>query len=893
MEFSGISEKYILDRELASGGEGTIWSVKGNDKVVAKIYHQTKLESDPELESKITYMYNNPPDASILDQIAWPKELLRNNGKFAGFVMPKLDTDTILKNIYPYPPTPKMPITTEQKIVVAINICVVISEVHKAGYVFGDFNPQNIGVNLKTGHVAFFDADSYHFTDDNTGHTYRCCVGADGYIAPELIEHIHKNGSNFLDAPLPTFTKETDYFALAIHIFKLLMNGFTPFNGIKECESASQASPATGNKAIERDNYCFKAGNKPQSLATPELSSLNPDIQYMFKKTFEGGVKDPQKRATADEWYKVLAEYKEQLQQCSNDPKHYYYVNTPKCPYCEADKRYQDNLSKSPKSSYHTGSSGNAQVSFSNPVNVPPTPQRNSGNAYQHPQTANPNIAYQPQGPQRYSKSSKVKTVLRVLCWVLFFPIMLIIKVWKSGMSVIAKIIITFFILSLTDVLLLRTQHYKDFVNDVTSSLDEDGEVSSRLGETGEVTDGNFKYIKNNKSYTVSVNPQSKNNISGNIVIPTSFKGLTVTAIAENGFEGCSKITSVVIPDSVTSIGAGAFAGCDELTDITLPFVGQSESASGPEAVFGYIFGFETEKASKVPEDKKCVEQYSGTAYTIDAQAPVRMEYTWQCTTYDDCNGWFDPEVVYYYYQIPESIKHVTVTRQTSIRHFAFNNCNFIETINYPDEINKDSYVGVAAFRNCSSLQFKDSLLEVKDNYISVGSYAFANCSAPTKIIVSNYVREIGKGAFMGCNNVTEISIPFVGESQSASGPDAVMGYIFGFEIEEETKSPENDTKVEQYTDSYFTINEQPPARMGYTWQCTTCCDFHGFSTPELDYYYYGIPDSLEKVSITFSKNIPSFAFNNCNNIKTIVIGEGYSTGEYSMQGCPAEIIVQ
>lgn len=32
--------------------------------------------------------------------------------------------------------------------------------------------------------------------------------------------------------PLDTFTKETDYFALAIHIFKLLNNGFTPFNGI-------------------------------------------------------------------------------------------------------------------------------------------------------------------------------------------------------------------------------------------------------------------------------------------------------------------------------------------------------------------------------------------------------------------------------------------------------------------------------------------------------------------------------------------------------------------------------------------------------------------------------------------------------------------------------------
>lgn len=887
MRFNGISGKnYILDRQIASGGEGSVWSVNGDDKVVAKIYHQEKLASDPELENKITYMYNNPPDDSILSQIAWPMDLLSENGKFAGFIMPKLDTDTNLKKIYPYPPNPSMPITTRHKLIIALNICIVISEVHKAGYIFGDFNPMNIGVNLKNGHVAFFDADSYHFTDPQTNHTYRCGVGADGYIAPELIEHIHNTGSDFLGAPLPTFTKETDYFALAIHIFKLLMNGFTPFNGIKECESVSQSSPATGNKAIERDNYCFKAGNKPQSLATPELSSLNPDIQYLFKKTFEGGVKDPKNRATADEWKKALEEYLGQLKICTNDPNHYFYINNSTCPYCEAYKRYTAYTSGL-TSKFKTGTSGISQVSFSQPVNIP-----NSGNSYRQTQSAlnTPSQSRAFIQQNSYKKPSKVKPILRVLCWVFFFPIMLLIKIWKSSMGVVAKLFLSYLVLPL---LMVITIHFGQMING-NFPLNDDKSLSDTISPNAKgVVDGDFKYVKYNNSYIISVNPKSKTSISGNVVIPTKFKDKPVKAIAENGFEGCTNITSVEIPESITTIGKGAFAGCDELTDLTLPFIGHSEESTGPEAVFGYIFGFETENASKAPDEITEVEKYSDAAYTIDAEAPARMDYTWQCTTCNDGDGWFDPEVVYYYYQIPESIKHVTVTRQTSIRHFAFTNCSFIETIDYPDEINKESYIGVAAFRNCSALQFKDSLLEVKDNYISVGSYAFANCSAPTKIVVSNYVREIGAGAFMGCNNVTEISIPFLGGSQSAIGPDAVLGYIFGFEVEKENKTPENDTNVEQYTDTYFTINEQPPARVGYTWQCTTCCVFGGFLTPEIHYYYYGIPDSLEKVSITFSKSIPHFAFNNCSNIKTIVIGEGYSLGEYSMQNCPAEITVQ
>lgn len=74
--------------------------------------------------------------------------------------MTKLDITDELSDIYVYPP--KSGITYQQKLVLAQNICAVIHEVHRAGYVFGDFNPRNIGINVNTGVVAFLDTDSYH-----------------------------------------------------------------------------------------------------------------------------------------------------------------------------------------------------------------------------------------------------------------------------------------------------------------------------------------------------------------------------------------------------------------------------------------------------------------------------------------------------------------------------------------------------------------------------------------------------------------------------------------------------------------------------------------------------------------------------------------------------------
>jgi uncharacterized protein YegL len=348
MTVIGLSgTQYQLDSNLLSdGGEGKIYRVlSGLSKAVAKIY-KTGVPTH-ELEEKLKYMVHHQPGSNVLNQVAWPIDVIYDTRKkFSGFIMPVLSIGNELGEIYRYPSTLK--ISVYQKIIIAQNICVIVSDIHNAGYVIGDFNPRNIGLDMNKGIVSFLDTDTYHVVDPSQNKVYRCHVCAPGYSAPELLEkcanHISTNPGDksqaYAKTPLPTFTKETDDFALAIHIFKLLMNGFSPFGGIIETLSLSQAAPGTGDAAVRQDNYCFKPGYKHCSTAVPTLNALPQEIIDSFTRAFISSKTDPTQRPSAVVWHSALRKYETGLKQCPRNELHQYYKDNISCPFCEADKRY-------------------------------------------------------------------------------------------------------------------------------------------------------------------------------------------------------------------------------------------------------------------------------------------------------------------------------------------------------------------------------------------------------------------------------------------------------------------------------------------------------------------------------------------------------------------------
>ena len=99
------------------------------------------------------------------------------------------------------------------------------------------------------------------------------------------------------------------------------------------------------------------------------------------------------------------------------------------------------------------------------------------------------------------------------------------------------------------------------------------------------------------------------------ITIPGS-----VTSIGPNAFKNCTNLTSITIPGSVTSIGSNVFDGCTSLNDIR--YSGTSESVIS--ALSGYAPTLVTfDYGDKVPEAERMIKVFVKTGGTLTAPTTI------------------------------------------------------------------------------------------------------------------------------------------------------------------------------------------------------------------------------------------------------------------------------
>ena len=95
-------------------------------------------------------------------------------------------------------------------------------------------------------------------------------------------------------------------------------------------------------------------------------------------------------------------------------------------------------------------------------------------------------------------------------------------------------------------------------------SFDEEETVFDASGTPYAVAGGNIYFDSATGTITGSDSGVT------DVVIPGTISGKQVTAIGSNAFNGRTKLTSVVIPDTVTAIGDNAFTRCSELKSAVL-----------------------------------------------------------------------------------------------------------------------------------------------------------------------------------------------------------------------------------------------------------------------------------------------------------------------------------
>lgn len=352
--YQGRSGKtYVINEPaMASGGEGSIYSIQGYEKLVLKVFKQDRRTNAR--EEKLIKMVQYQLNEEQLKQIAWPQDIVYDETGFVGYVMPRLEENRNLNVVYS---GQSNKLDLRHRMLIAYNLCAAVDTVHSLGQVCGDLNPQNICVNLNLEsesalQVTLVDTDSYHIADGDK--TYRCEVGLANYLAPEIQKKMEK-GQDLRRAALPTYTRETDLFAIAVYVFALLMNGCHPFACAKQAsngyENTMGAMDDTEQESVVlpqpieniRDGFFpFRQKRKGVTypLYAPDFASLPVDIQNLFARAFIDGYYDPTKRPSAEEWIGVLKKCQSPLHYERCVKGHYYLKdNSLTCPYCEAHVR--------------------------------------------------------------------------------------------------------------------------------------------------------------------------------------------------------------------------------------------------------------------------------------------------------------------------------------------------------------------------------------------------------------------------------------------------------------------------------------------------------------------------------------------------------------------------
>lgn len=216
------------------------------------------------------------------------------------------------------------------------------------------------------------------------------------------------------------------------------------------------------------------------------------------------------------------------------------------------------------------------------------------------------------------------------------------------------------------------------------------------------------------------------------VIIPGELDGHPVTAIGESAFEGCSYVTSVVIPDGVKTLGDYAFLSCQGLDSVTLP---DSMEVIGTAA----FTGCSALTSITLPNGVRIIgrDAFFGCEGLTSIILPDSTEEIGN-SAFANCSGLT-------FVTIPDGVK--------TLGEFVFQSCSGLTSITLPGDC---AVIPAFAFSDCKSLQS----ITLPNSVREIGPRAFWNCASVTSVIVPEGVVSIGQEAFGDCESLVSVVIP-------------------------------------------------------------------------------------------------------------------------------------
>ena len=267
------------------------------------------------------------------------------------------------------------------------------------------------------------------------------------------------------------------------------------------------------------------------------------------------------------------------------------------------------------------------------------------------------------------------------------------------------------------------------------------------------VKDGISYYTYNDGTATVQYTDES---LSGDIVIPSTINGYTVTEIDGNAFYGKESITSIVIPNTVIHIDESAFMGCSSLNSITL-----SEKL---EEISDYTFhSCSNLKNIRIPQNVKSIGNYAFNSCTNLTSVDLGKVTSVGDHAFCYCSN----------------LKSLAIpSTLTSIGTRAFALCDNLTDITVEDNnpVYSSDEKGVIFNKNkteiimCSS-GYKGSTYTIPNTVNTIGDYAFYHCETLNNITIPSNVKSIGYHTFTYCENLAVVNL--------SEGLNTISSYAF------------------------------------------------------------------------------------------------------------------
>lgn len=275
----------------------------------------------------------------------------------------------------------------------------------------------------------------------------------------------------------------------------------------------------------------------------------------------------------------------------------------------------------------------------------------------------------------------------------------------------------------------------------------------------------------------------------------------SVKSIGTNAFNNCYDMSSIIIPDSLTSIGYGAFSNCYSLTSITIP---NTVTSIGNLAFYGCTSLKSIVIPYGITEIAYELLMYCSNLISIDIPNTVTSI---ENGAFDDCsslttiiipdsvnnigNGAFCSCSSLTNINIPDGVPNIRVrafaycsslpsitipNSVTNIESSAFKNCTNLLSINIPNSvtsIEEYAFDGTAWFNNQPdglvyagrvAYKYKGAMpdnteVDITRGIISISPHALQNCKKLISVTIPNSVNGIGKGAFEGCENLSNVKM--------------------------------------------------------------------------------------------------------------------------------------